>query len=51
MITRHDLGSEYIIVPANNINNWRTSSRGTIFTWGSGKEQSEVSDIPSRDRI
>jgi hypothetical protein len=42
-------GSKYVNVPANNINSWCTSDRGTIFTWEADIEQCKVSDIPSRN--
>jgi hypothetical protein len=38
------LGSEYVIVPANNISSWCISRRGTIFTWGADIVQSKFSD-------
>jgi hypothetical protein len=37
MIKENVLGYEYVSAPAN-ISNWCTSSRGTIFTGGTGIE-------------
>jgi hypothetical protein len=42
-------GSKYVNILAYNISSWCTSSRGTIFKWGTDIEQSKVSDIPSRN--
>jgi hypothetical protein len=42
-------GSKYVNVPADKISSWCTSSKETIFTWGADTEQSELSDIPSRN--
>jgi hypothetical protein len=49
MIEENVPGSEFVNILANNISSWCTSSRATIFTWGTDTEQCKVSDIPSRN--
>jgi hypothetical protein len=49
MIKENIFGSEYVIVPANIISSWSESSRGKIFARGADTEQSEVSDVSSRN--
>jgi hypothetical protein len=49
MIEENNRGSEYVNFSVNNISSWCTSSRRTNFIRGADIEQSEVSDLPSRD--
>jgi hypothetical protein len=49
MIKENFFGSKEVNVPADNISSWCKSSGGTIFAWESYIEQSNVTDIPSRN--